>query len=136
MGPSPHLSWAELACKDGTPYPLGWRSTRGVALGHVFEMIRAEMGNQPLIVLSGYRTPAHNKRIGGATASQHMEGRAIDLKPPQGITPHQFYRRVRGLVEGSDIRGLGIYPTFLHVDIRPSDRLVVWAGTRVWAEMP
>jgi uncharacterized protein YcbK (DUF882 family) len=136
-GPSPHLAWSELACKDAarTPYPQEWRPSRGAALGRVFERIRAEMG-VPLLVLSGYRTPEHNRRVGGAKLSQHVEGRAIDLKPPKGITPHNFYLRVRGLVGDSEIRGLGIYPTFLHVDVRPSDRLVIWAGTRVWAEMP
>ena len=30
---------------------------------------------------SGYRTPAHNKQIGGATNSQHCKGEAVDMFP-------------------------------------------------------
>ena len=32
-------------------------------------------------VNSGYRTPAHNKQIGGATNSQHCKGEAVDIFP-------------------------------------------------------
>ena len=32
-------------------------------------------------VNSGYRTPAHNKQIGGATNSQHCKGEAVDMFP-------------------------------------------------------
>ena len=135
-GPSPHLSWTELACKDGTPYPKEWRVSRGVALGRVFERIRAAAGNRPLTVLSAYRTPTHNAKVGGAKRSQHVVGRALDLRPPKGLTVLQFFHLVRGQTEGSEIRGVGMYPTFVHMDIRPGERVIVWVGTRVWAEMP
>ena len=135
-GPSQHLSWSELACKDGTPYPLQWRSTRAVTLASAFERVRLEMGDSPLVVLSAYRTPEHNRRIGGAKRSQHIEGRALDLRPPRGMVTLAFFRQVREIVADTDIRGLGLYPTFLHIDIRPSERLILWSATRVWAEMP
>jgi zinc D-Ala-D-Ala carboxypeptidase len=32
-------------------------------------------------VNSGYRTPAYNKQIGGATNSQHCKGEAVDIFP-------------------------------------------------------
>jgi hypothetical protein len=32
-------------------------------------------------VNSGYRTPAYNKQIGGATNSQHCRGEAVDIFP-------------------------------------------------------
>jgi uncharacterized protein YcbK (DUF882 family) len=133
-GPSPHLSWHELACKDGTPYPEEWRATRAVVLAEAFEHVRAVVG-RPLVVLSAYRTEAHNRRVGGAKHSQHVEGRALDLRPPKELTPFDFYRLIRGEVERCRIRGLSPYPTFVHIDVRPSERLVVWMGTRVWAEM-
>lgn len=136
-GPSPHLSWRELACKDGTVYPADWRDTRAVVLARAFEHIRSVVG-KPLVILSAYRTAEHNRRVGGAKNSQHVEGRALDLKPPKGLTPHELYRVIRGEVgdERCPIRGLSMYPTFVHIDVRPSDRLVIWMGTRVWAEMP
>ena len=45
---------------------------------NVFEPIRAHLG-KPIKVNSGYRSPAVNKRIGGAKTSQHSVGEAIDL---------------------------------------------------------
>lgn len=45
---------------------------------NVFEPIRAHVG-KPIKINSGFRSPAVNKRIGGAKNSQHVLGEAIDL---------------------------------------------------------
>lgn len=137
-GPSPHLSWAELACKDGTPYPATWRETRAVMLAVEFERIRAAVG-APIRVGSAYRTAAHNRRIGGAKFSQHVEGRALDLYPPDGWTMPRFYGVVRevALRPESAIYGLGLYPTFVHVDVRQppaTGQVIAWRGGRAWAD--
>jgi uncharacterized protein YcbK (DUF882 family) len=138
VGPSTHLSWSELACKDSarTPYPMEWRRTRVVDLAQAFEVVRRACGSRPITVQSGYRTPAWNRRVGGATFSQHVEGRALDLAAPMGLTRMQFYEIIRAQARASKIRGIGIYPTFIHVDVRPSNRLVIWHGSRAWAELP
>ena len=131
-GPSEHLTWDELAChnSDKTPYPERWREDRAVLLGEVFELIRQESGSHPLKVLSGYRTTQHNIKIGGSRNSQHVLGRALDLNPPEGWTVDQFHSLIRNLANsGRVIRGLGKYPTFVHVDVRPSMSLVSWIGT-------
>lgn len=131
-GPSRFLSWRELACKDGTPYPAEWRADRAVALAAVFEALRAAVGG-PLVVLSAYRTPAHNRFVGGARNSQHVQGRALDLAVPAGWTVDEFADLARR-VEG--VGGVGIYPTFVHVDTRPktAGRVVVWWGRRPVAD--
>src|SRR5690606_9510833 len=78
-GPSQHLSWKELACKDGTPYPDEFKlDGRVFQLAAVFEDIRRVCGNKPIRINSAYRSPAHNKKIGGARNSQHLHGRALD----------------------------------------------------------
>lgn len=135
-GPSLHLSWKELACHDGTVYPVNWRGDRAVLLGQAFEAIRAAVG-QPLIVLSAYRTPKFNRRIGGAKMSQHVEGRALDLEIPEGFTVDTFEQLVHASAKtpNSVIRGIGIYPTFLHMDVRPIEKLLVWVGKRLAAEV-
>jgi len=130
-GPSKNLSWAELACKDGTPYPEQWRTTRARDLAAAFEAVRDAVG-LPLVVLSGYRTSAHNRAIGGARASQHVEGRALDLLPPRGWTVTQLAAVVAGVPA---VRGIGVYPTFVHLDVRPSERRAVWRGGRVDADV-
>lgn len=134
-GPSPHLSYDELACNDAvrTPYPEAWRTdpTRLPKLSAAFEALRARVG-QPLSVLSAYRTPAHNRAIGGAINSQHKEGRALDLRPPAGWSVERLANEARQI---PDIRGIGVYPTFLHIDVRPQTRLARWMGARPAADV-
>lgn len=135
-GPSPHLSWNELACHDvgNTCYPQEWRATRAVVLADAFEAVRAALGNQPIRILSGYRTPQHNRAIGGARRSQHLQGRALDLAPPAGVplaTMAEIVRYVARVTHPA-IRGVGIYEAggFVHVDVRPGTHLAVWHGRR------
>lgn len=130
-GPSEHLSWKELACKDGTPYPDKYKlDGRATKIALVFEDIRSIYG-LPITVLSAYRTPEHNRKIGGAKNSQHLEGRALDLRPPKGISIDQFYKDIKFKVDDFGIRGIGRYQTFVHVDIRPTFKLVSWSGDGV-----
>jgi len=121
-----------LACKDGTPYPDEFKlDGRVFQLAAVFEDIRRVCGNKPIRINSAYRSPAHNKKIGGARNSQHLHGRALDLVPPKGMSVDKFYEIIRLNADDFGIRGLGKYKTFVHIDIRPADKLVVWRGTGV-----
>jgi hypothetical protein len=134
--PSDHLSWNELACKDTTrtPYPLDWRATRLPLLVREFEAVRAAMGaavgrEVPLRVLSAYRTRAYNAAIGGAPKSQHCEGRALDITPMDGGPAALELLRQVVLARAKSVlalRGVGFYPGFVHIDVRPSADLVLW----------
>lgn len=130
-GPSEHLTWRELACNDGTPYPEAWRESRAVELALEFERIRAAADAGALVVDSAFRTADYNRQIGGAPRSQHVEGRALDLRPPLGWSVRRLADLVlelRGLA-GCRIRGVGIYGTFVHVDTRPG-YAATWYGSR------
>jgi hypothetical protein len=37
-------------------------------------------------VTSGFRTPEHNRRVGGQSTSYHLEGQALDIKKTAGLT--------------------------------------------------
>jgi uncharacterized protein YcbK (DUF882 family) len=133
IGPSPHLRWTELACADGTPYPIDWRATRAVPLAREFERLRAQLDRGPIRILSAYRTAAYNARVpGAAKASQHVFGRALDLKPPRGCSVADLLAAVSAVAGRPDsaIRGIGEYAWGVHVDIRPGPRLVRWSGSK------
>ena len=49
----------------------------------------------PIIVNSGYRSPALNQAIGGATSSAHMDGRACDFKLPKGMDLQEAFDQLR-----------------------------------------
>lgn len=81
------------------------------------QVLRDEAG-VPLVINSGYRCESHNRRVGGSPRSQHMHGRAVDIRPI-GMSLSQLCQlaeKIPGFAQG----GIGYYPHrgFLHVDVR------------------
>lgn len=68
---------------------------------------------KPIIVTSAYRSPAHNKAVGGATNSLHLEGRAFDINMANH-DPAKFEAAARQV----GFTGFGYYPRqgFMHID--------------------
>jgi uncharacterized protein YcbK (DUF882 family) len=124
--PSPNLSWNELKCQDGTEYPHMFRTdtTRLINLVESFEALRAKLG--PLVVLSAYRSREYNKKIAGAQRSQHVEGRALDIKTPKGMKPRELFDTLVNLANVTPIRGIGLYRWGCHFDVRPQTNLSLW----------
>jgi len=69
---SAHFSFAELNTGD-----YSWAIIRDRLLTGL-ETTRSNYG-YPMLVNSGYRNPARNARIGGASQSRHMYGDAADI---------------------------------------------------------
>jgi hypothetical protein len=121
-----------MACRDGTPYPTMWRRTRALLLAEEVNALTKTVGTAP-IVLSGYRTFAwHIQHDKGRARCPHLEGRALDLAPPPGLTMDEWWDVVYAQSRNglSRIRGLGRYDMFLHIDVRPTRRLIWWRGQR------
>jgi len=82
------------------------------------QVLRAYLG-KPIKINSGYRSPEHNVKIGGAKNSQHVLGNAADIVV-DGYTPRQVFDAIE-LLQGRGemaIGGLHAYDTFVHYDIR------------------
>lgn len=113
------------------PYPEKWHATRLRVLCDVLEVIRKEI-SCPIKIVSGYRSEAYNKKIGGARHSQHVQGRAADIQSAAlgagALHDMVLYCYKTGKLPF--LGGLGLYPTFVHVDVRPTTRLARWTGSR------
>jgi uncharacterized protein YcbK (DUF882 family) len=82
------------------------------------QVLRDAVGKS-ITITSGYRSPQHNKKIGGAKDSQHVKGMAVDIKVA-GMTPKEVALVIEGLIESGKMKqgGIGIYASWVHYDIR------------------
>jgi uncharacterized protein YcbK (DUF882 family) len=82
------------------------------------QVLRDAVGKS-ISITSGYRSPQHNKKIGGAKDSQHVKGLAADIKV-SGMTPKEVALVIEGLIEQGKMKqgGIGIYPSWVHYDVR------------------
>ncbi len=115
---------SELACHDGTPVPDRY-IINALVICRRAEALRAEVG--PLIVTSGFRSAAWNRRIGGAKGSLHLTASALDLtsRKYSGQQLADIYLRLMADGQVPD-GGVGRYPGWVHVDIGRPRR---WTGT-------
>lgn len=98
----------EFACHDGSDKVL-----IDSELIEKLQIIR-EHFNTPVIINSGYRTDAYNKKVGGVGGSQHTLGKAADI-----IVRNAKIDDVVLFAETIGFRGIGRYKDFVHVDTRP-----------------
>lgn len=107
----PHFAPREFACKS-----TGFVLIQPRLLDALEEM-RAKVGG-PLVVFSGYRSAKHNTDVGGAKNSQHTYGKAADIR----AEPHGVDRLIAAARSIDEIRGIGRYGSFVHVDVRSGPR--------------
>ncbi|WP_188236020.1 YcbK family protein [Sphingopyxis sp. LK2115] len=105
-----NFSPAEIACR-GT----GAIRVHEEALDKL-QALRDRLG-KPLIVRSAYRSPQHNRAIGGAPRSKHMDGTAFDIAMANH-DPVAFEAAARAV----GFKGFGYYPRsgFIHIDLGPA----------------
>jgi uncharacterized protein YcbK (DUF882 family) len=110
---SKNFSLHEFECKDGSNLVKVDEK-----LIELLQQLRDRV-ELPIIVHSGYRTPEHNNEVGGSPKSQHLEGKAADISV-KGWTS----KKLAELAEVIGFNGIGIYDTFVHVDVR--DKKARW----------
>lgn len=113
---APDFKVREFRCKDGTDTVMVDET-----LTVVLQCIREHFG-KPVTITSGYRTAAHNAAVGGAKSSQHLLGRAADIRV-EGVSVEEVAAYAESLMP--DWGGVGRYPVkagraagWVHVDTR------------------
>jgi uncharacterized protein YcbK (DUF882 family) len=110
---SKNFKLSEFVCKDGSGKVI-----IVPALIEKLQALRDKLG-KPITVCSAYRTEEYNKKCGGAPKSQHLTGKAADIKV-SGVPPW----KVALAAEHVGFKGIGVYNydgnSFTHVDVRPA----------------
>lgn len=107
----------EFDCKDGSIVPDNLLPNVQ-KLAENLQILRNHLG-ESIHINSGYRTEAYNKKVGGKSASQHLQAKAADITC-KSKTPKQLAAFIEKLIAKGELKfgGMGIYPGFVHVDIR------------------
>ena len=106
----PSFSPAEIACRGTGAIKINTEAMDKL------QTLRNRLG-KPLIVRSAYRSPSHNRAVGGAKASKHMDGTAFDIAM-SNHDPAAFEATARAV----GFLGFGTYPRsgFMHIDLGPA----------------
>lgn len=113
----PERSWrwknfspAEIACRGSGALRIDEQALDKL------QALRDRLG-KPLIVRSAYRSSAHNRAVGGAPRSKHMDGTAFDIAMANH-DPVAFEAAAREV----GFLGFGFYPRsdFMHIDLGPA----------------
>jgi len=128
-----NFSLWEFKCRDGSGVPDECMDNVQL-LAKNLQVLRDHIGI-PVRVISGYRSPPYNRKIGGARKSQHMVAKASDIKV-NGMTPDQVRSTILQLIEEGKMMqgGVGRYVTFTHYDVR--GRKARWSGKGVKDDRP
>jgi GH24 family phage-related lysozyme (muramidase) len=125
---TPHITLGEFALgEEARRFDHQYQVDTAAELAAFLERARTAFGNKPVIVTSGYRPPAVNRSVGGASGSEHLFNGI-------GIGAVDFY------IEGVDIYklqdwcdknwpfsvGYGAAKGFVHLGIRAGRPRVRW----------
>lgn len=93
----------------------------GQCLGKMDEVLLAKLDElrhrveEPLIINSGYRCEARNRMVGGAPASSHMKGLAVDIACECSTLRFKLVKHAIEL----GFRRIEPMDTWVHLDIDP-----------------
>lgn len=106
---SQNFTVKEFACKDGSDLIL-----ISEELVVILQKIR-DYFKAPVTLNSAYRNAKYNKKIGGASKSQHVCGTAADIVV-KGVSPEAVAEYAESLMPTTG--GIGLYSSFTHIDVR------------------
>lgn len=112
-----NFSKMEFDSRDGSVMPDDvFQNIKELAIN--LQKIRDYLG-EPMHINSGYRSPSHNKAIGGSPNSQHLLGKAADITT-KNFTAKELSLVIERMIYQGEIKegGVGLYNGFVHYDIR------------------
>ena len=144
----------EMRCKSGSVYPAEYVQVgKWLRLQQSLDAIRGAWGS-PIAILCGYRTAEYNAQLreesiqrlmthgrtrtqaeaesGVAIESKHIVGEAADIRPAEKARSPQLTALILEMVKAGRlplIGGVGSYPTWTHVDVRPrpsAGKIATW----------
>lgn len=104
-----HFKVREFACKDGSQVVF-----IDDYLVTILDILRDKIG-KPVIITSGYRTPAWNAKCDGAKYSYHMRGMAADIKV-NGMSAKELAKKLDEILPNGC--GIIVYNSWVHFDVR------------------
>lgn len=128
---TPNFKKSDFKCKDGSSVPDEYMANARESARNL-EVIRAEAcSNNPITIISGYRSFKYNVSIGGAHDSKHLTGIATDIRCP-GLKV--TVSKLRGFIETVMLNkhipmgGCQYYKrdAFVHIDHRGGSKPAHW----------
>ncbi len=111
-----NFSLSEFECKCSCKMPEFVKKNI-IDLASNLQVLRDVVGR--LDLTNAYRCKEHNADVGGSVNSQHLLGKAADVKSDT-VSPADMAIVIEDLMKNEtfEIGGIGLYNTFTHVDIR------------------
>lgn len=110
---------SQTAARKGIPnVPPAIEHRNLVRTAEAMEKVRTLLGDKPILVSSGYRSPAVNAAVGGSKSSAHMSGLAVDFSCPGFGTPKAICKKLE-----PHMRALGVdqliheYDSWVHLGL-------------------
>ena len=112
-----NFTLSEFNSKDGAAMPLEVAQNITELMNNL--QVLRDFYRKPITINSGYRSPEHNKKIGGVTNSKHVLGLAADIVV-KGVDPSDVARTIEMLIRQGKMKegGVGRYKNFTHYDHR------------------
>ncbi len=106
-----HYTPADFACHCG----CGFDAADADLIEKLDDL--TDLWGKKLAITSGCRCEAHNKKVGGVSASPHLSGRAVDFLVSDARTRYTILQ----LALHQSFSGIGIGKTFMHLDVKEGE---------------